>query len=432
MKPVCVLGAGMTGLAAARELEAAGAPVRLFEREDVPGGVCGSLCEAGFTFDATGHLFHASRPETEAYLEDLGLWEKMVRHERRAAVWIDRHQTPYPIQINTWGLAPETRRDCLLGFIRAWAAGGGEPENFRQWVLDRFGEGLAKHFFFPYNEKLYRIGCEDLSLDWVGRYVPRPDLEEVVDGALGLHRGGAGYNAHFHYPREGGIRLLPDTMASRCRSLELGAEVRAIHLGQKWLELGSGERVEYSALIATNGLPAICDLLLDELPKEIAAARRALRWIRVLNVALGVEGEAPTDQHWLYFPDPELPFYRVGFPSNHGRLAPEGCHTVSIEVSMDPGSGEVEKEALAAEEALADIGLLQPGRIRSRVIQLIDPAYVVYDHHRREALEQLLPWLRRHNLFPSGRWAEWKYSAMEDAIADGRKSASAVLELPGS
>ena len=41
-------------------------------------------------------------------------------------------------------------------------------------------------------------------------------------------------------------------------------------------------------------------------------------------------------EHWRYFPDPAVPYYRVGFPSNHGRLAPEGCHTVSVEVSLEP------------------------------------------------------------------------------------------------
>jgi len=428
MKPVCILGAGLTGLAAAHELEKAGCAVRLLEKAELPGGVCGSISQDGYVFDATGHLFHASQPETEAYIAELGLWEKMERHDRRAAVRIDRHQTPYPIQINTWGLSPEVRRDCLLGFIRAWASGDSNPENFRAWVLDRFGEGLARHFFLPYNEKLYRIPCEDLSLDWVDRYVPKPDLEEVVDGALGLHAGGAGYNAHFHYPMEGGIRLLAETMASRCRSLELEAEVRAIHLEEGWLELNSGERVEYSQLIATAGLPAICDLLLDTLPAEISEARRALRWVGVLNVALGVEGEAPSDQHWLYFPSPALPFYRVGFPSNHGRLAPSGCHTVSIEVSVDPGALEVEGLAVEAEKALAEIGMLDPARVRTRLVQIIDPAYVVYDHQRRGALQRLIPYFKAHRLLLSGRWAEWKYSAMEDAIFDGRKAAGQVLE----
>ena len=93
--------------------------------------------------------------------------------------------------------------------------------------MERFGEGLARHFFFPYNQKLYRARPEELSLDWVGRYVPKPTLEEVVDGALGLHDGAVGYNAIFRYPEEGGIRMLPDAVAERLPELCLQSEVAA-------------------------------------------------------------------------------------------------------------------------------------------------------------------------------------------------------------
>ena len=83
-------------------------------------------------------------------------------------------------------------------------------------MLERFGDGFARHFFVPYNRKLFRARAEELSLDWVGRYVPQPTLEDVIDGALGLHERPVGYNATFRYPRSGGIRLLPDAVASGC------------------------------------------------------------------------------------------------------------------------------------------------------------------------------------------------------------------------
>jgi protoporphyrinogen oxidase len=293
-------------------------------------------------------------------------------------------------------------------------------------VQGRFGEGLARHFFVPYNEKLYRARAEELSLDWVGRYVPRPTLEEVVDGALGLHDRPVGYNSTFRYPRRGGIRLLPDAVARRVPGLELGSRAMALHLGERWLETADGRRLAFGRLVSTVALPGLVDLLVGDLPDEVAAARAELRWVRVLGIALGVEGEAPSPQHWLYFPDRELPFYRVGFPSNHGRLAPEGCHTVSIELSLDPGGAQVAEEAAAAEAALAAIGLLDRGRVRVRVSTVIDPAYVVFDHRRRPALAALRRFLDGHGVLLAGRWAEWKYSAMEDAILDGMAVARTI------
>jgi protoporphyrinogen oxidase len=424
MESMLIVGGGLTGLVAAEQLERAGTSVTVLEREKEPGGACRSLSDDGFVFDYTGHLLHVARPETEAYLSELGLWQKLAVHGRRAAVVIGGRTTPYPVQINTHGLAPEIRRDCLLGFIRAWAErSADEPGDFRAWVLDRFGEGLANHFFFPYNSKLYRALPEELSLDWVGRYVPKPKLEEVIDGALGLHDDDVGYNAVFRYPAKGGIDLLPRTIADRLDGLQLEREVVRVHLGENWGELGDGDRLPWTELVSTISLPALIDRIVDDLPDRVVAARQDLRWVRVLNLALGVEGTAPSDEHWLYFPASEIPFYRVGFPSNHGDLAPAGCHTVSLEVSLDPDRGDVEELAGDAQRALVEAGLLDEAAIRVRRVTVLDPAYVVFDHSRREAVAVLRSFLREHGVAIAGRWAEWKYSAMEDAILDGMRVA---------
>jgi protoporphyrinogen oxidase len=321
--------------------------------------------------------------------------------------------------------------ECLLGYLRAYTAQRGAlpPQiSLRDWALASFGDGIARHFFVPYNEKLYRARAEELSLDWVGRYVPQPTLEEVIDGALGLHDRPVGYNATFRYPRRGGIRALPDAVARLVPRLHLGSRVAALHLGERWVETADGRRHPFDRLVSTVALPGLIDAIVDELPGEVAAARSALRWVRVLNVAFGVDGAPPSPEHWLYFPDCELPFYRVGFPSNHGRLAPAGCHTVSVEVSLDPVGALVAEEAVAAERAVAALGLLDPAQVRVRITTVIDPAYVVFDHHRRRARDTLRRFLGDHGVLIAGRWAEWKYSAMEDAILDGMAVARKISE----
>ena len=431
MKTV-VIGGGLTGLVAAERLAAAGISAPVLEREAEPGGACRSIEVSGYVFDHTGHLLHVGRPETEDYLRKMGVWDQLEVWERSAAIVIGDHVTPYPIQIHTHGLAPDVRRDCLLGFVRAWAGTTArEPETFRDWVLDRFGEGLAEHFFFPYNRKLYRAEPAELGLDWVGRYVPKPDLEEVVDGALGLHDAKVGYNAVFRYPKTGGIRMLPDRVAAEVPSLRREAEVVRLHLGERWLELADGERLVFDTAVSTVSLPALMDLIVDELPDEIADARRDLRWVRVLNIALGVRGPAPAQEHWRYFPDPGVPFYRVGFPSNHGRLAPDGCHTVSVEVSLDPGRGDLDATVAETETAMVAAGLVEPDAVEVRQLTMVDPAYVVYDHPRRHAVEVLRKFLGTFGIRLSGRWAEWKYSAMEDAVLDGMAVARRVTREMG-
>ncbi len=94
-----------------------------------------------------------------------------------------------------------------------------------------------------------------------------------------------------------------------------------------------------------------------------------------------------------------------------------------MELSLDPDGGDVEELAAAAENALIEIDLLDPAAVRVRRVTMLDPAYVVFDHQRREAVALLRGFLRRHGVMLAGRWAEWKYSAMEDAILDGMTAA---------
>ena len=212
---------------------------------------------------------------------------------------------------------------------------------------------------------------------------------------------------------------MADSVADRVSDLRLDTEVVGIHLRERWVEISNGDRLPWDRMVATLALPFLVDRVVDSLPEDAATARRALRWVNVCNVALGVRGPAPRPEHWFYFPEPEYPFYRVGFPSNHGKLAPEGCHTVSIEVSLDPGMPITEDLAATAEAALTDIGLLQPELIEQRLVTVLNPAYVVFDHQRKHAVALLRRYFSDHGVFLAGRWAEWKYSAMEDAILDG-------------
>ena len=422
MSGVVIVGAGLTGLSAAYHLGEAGVRARLLEALEEPGGACRTLERDGFSFDLTGHLLHLRLAESVPLLKGLGIWRQLHRRQRRAGILLKGCVTPYPIQIHTHRLPPEVRRDCVLGFVRAVMSPSEHPEEektFATWVWERFGEGFARHFFFPYNEKLYCTPAAELTTEWVGRYVPRPGLEEVIDGAFGLHRTPVGYNATFFYPRRGGIRLLADALAARVPQLELRRPVTAVELEARRLTVADGETLTWDTLVWTAPLTTLTHLAAD-LPPQLVAAARVLRAVAVINVNLGVRGPAPRREHWLYVPEARFPFYRVGFPSNHGEVAPPGHHTVSVEVSLPAGAPAPPGLEEACLSALLEMGLLKSrDDVVCRATARLDPAYVVYDRARPKAVAALRAGLRQAGVLLAGRWAEWKYSTMEDALWDG-------------
>jgi len=59
----------------------------------------------------------------------------------------------------------------------------------------------------------------------------------------------------------------------------------------------------------------------------------------IANVRIGVRGNMETQCQWVYVPDPDGPFHRIGFPRNvNPRTCPPGCASLSVEYTV-PADG---------------------------------------------------------------------------------------------
>src|SRR5262249_905158 len=149
-------GAGLAGLSTAYHLK--GRDSVVLEKAAGPGGLAGSRTAGPFVFDYTGHLLHLRDPAVIALIGELLAGELPV-HPRHAAIPRSGPLTPYPCQANPRGPPPRGGCECVHGFVRTMLAGDPPPKDpdvsFRDWALATFGEGIAKHFMFPYNAKMW-------------------------------------------------------------------------------------------------------------------------------------------------------------------------------------------------------------------------------------------------------------------------------------
>jgi protoporphyrinogen oxidase len=430
---VVILGAGLAGLSAAYHLQQAGVPCGLYERESEIGGLCRSVQRQGFTFDHTGHLMHFRRPEVKALVESL-MGGELVAHQRRAAIYSHGVFTDYPFQANIFGLPMDVVQECLLGFIEAWGQRAGRgaaptpPKHFLQWVQQTFGRGIARHFMIPFNEKLWLRPLSRLGCDWGGGWlIPVPTLAEVVGGALGVTNRNMGYNPSFFYPKAGGIQRYPAAFGGRLRQIHLGHEMTAVDLRRRTVHFRNGLTVRYRRLISTLPLP---ELARRATGLEAAVRRSAARlsYVSVTNVNLGVARQGVSPYHWVYFPEPRFPFYRVGFPSNLSETAaPPGQSLISIEFSHLPGQPPAPRPAIGlAVDGLRAAGLLRADdRLTLQEVIEIPYAYVIFDQWRGRSLPAILRALRRFGVASIGRYGAWEHSSMEDAVWQGKRAAEA-------
>jgi protoporphyrinogen oxidase len=143
---------------------------------------------------------------------------------------------------------------------------------------------------------------------------------------------------------------------------------------------------------------------------------------------LGVQrAEIADGAHWIYFPDPDVPFYRVGFPTNFSRhVAPSGASSLYVEFGLRPEEPyepeALEREALAA---LRRLSILRPDdRLLVRDWVRIDPGYVIFDRRRQQVLAEVVPALAERGVHLIGRYGAWTYSYMERALLDGLELAA--------
>jgi protoporphyrinogen oxidase len=392
-----------------------------------------ALSKREVSFLTTADTFFTSR--TVACGPGLLVGAKLREHLRRANIFSKGVLTDYPFQANTYGLPGPVVRDCIAGFMEALLAAERDPEqpeNFKDWILYNFGPGIARHFMFPFNRKLWRVPLNQITTEWVSWSVPRPALRDVVDGALGIQDKNFGYNAAFLYPRQGGIEILAQALARRVKGLELNQEVVELHPKKRTLLLSSGEEVRYRRLISTMPLSELF-LRLKSGPRQLRDAARRLRYLSVLCVNMGVKGKRVSQSHWIYFPEEKFEFYRAGFYSNlAGQKGLEESkamrQSLVLEITRRPGrlEGSEEELALRALRDFASAGFLSQGIELEYLGWLKIPfAYVIYDSFRAKWVPRLLKYLQEQDIFSIGRYGRWEYSTMEDALRQGRDAALA-------
>jgi len=416
--PVVVLGAGLAGLSASRELRKWGVPHRILERSHSVGGLASTVEEAGYRFDRTGHLLHLRSNAIRDWVFEalpVAAWTEI---ERKSVVFSHGVTTKYPFQSNAFGLPKEVAYQCLLGFIQAhFDPAPRGVTTFEDFCLRYFGEAISAAFMVPYNEKLCGVHPREIDASWCDRFVPKPALEDVLRGAFGLPGPELGYNAKFLYPRLG-MGELGRAIAERAGVVELGSEVLGIDAERRVVHL-ENEPIHYQRLVSTIPLDVLVSRLVDA-PEAITNAGRALRKTHLYYLDVALNTPCERTLHWAYVPELRFPFYRVGCYSNFSAsMAPVGKASLYVELASReaPVLSELLPEVAAG---LCEMGLIRaPEAIRFARVRKVEHAYVVYDAARAAALATLRPYLEARDIVSAGRYAMWEYASMEDAIAQG-------------
>ena len=424
-KKIIILGAGLAGLSTAWHLQRKKIDCLVLEKELEVGGLCRSKKVNGFTFDYDGHLLHFKHSYAFDLVKEL-LGDNLAEHKRSAWIYSYGRFTRYPFQANLYGLPSKIVKECLSGFVEARNSGLVRKNgNFLYWIKCAFGEGIARHFMIPYNTKFWNIPPQKITCDWLEGFIPQPTLTQIIEGTIEESKRQFGYNANFWYPKKGGIEQLVLAFKDQISNIQTGCKIKAVDIKTRKVILANGTSEAFDYLVSTVPLPEFPNMI-KGMPAHIQEAFKKLRWNSIFNLNLGVEQSFPSQRHWVYFPQKDLSFFRVGFFHNFsGGNTPRGRSSLYAEVSYSEHK-PIDKKKICGriKEDLKKVGLLSgKDSILAADINDIKYGYPIYDKNYARAKKKIFDFLSKNQVIPCGRYGSWRYMSMEDVILEGREIA---------
>lgn len=294
---VAVVGGGITGLVAARQLAGSGCRVSLLESSDDLGGQIRTVLFGGHAVDVGAEALHMAGPHVERLIDDLGLRDDLVvANSGSAWIWTRRGLRRMPAGMGPAGptrLAPVVRSGVLsaVGIARAalepLVPGGvmGEDVGVGEFLAKRFGRQVSDRLVDPVLGSLHAGEIDRLSL--------RAALPHVATQAeqhrslLLAHRHRRGAAAPSFVSFRGGLRRLTDTLAATPGvEVNTSATVTALRPAPEGVELEAADQSlrRFGAAVIATPARAASVLVGDAWP----AASVELSGLRAASVATAV------------------------------------------------------------------------------------------------------------------------------------------------
>lgn len=399
MKRYAIIGAGISGLSAARMLTAKGFEVVIFEKEDTPGGLIRCERVNGILYHTVGgHVFNSRKQSVLDWFWNQFNEDDFTLAIRHAVVSLeDGSKVDYPIENHLYQMKEELRSAVLDDLLSIAASGYPEDSNFDDFLLHRFGETLYREYFAPYNYKIWRRSLKDVPLSWLEGKLPMPSVKEILAANIGQVKEMQMVHSSFHYPKHGGSQFIANKLA---RGLDIRYQTSVKNIsrqGDKWQVNGE----LYDAVIYCANIKHLPGILKGA--EVNLSAVDSLEAHGTTSVLCEIEGNPYS---WIYMPSTKHESHRIICTGNFAASnSPDGMSTATIEFTMP----------LEKEEILVQLQHLpfQPRYIAHRYTPY---TYPLQTQNTSAIISMAKAQLAPLNFYLLGRFAEWEYYNMDAAM----------------
>ena len=416
-----ILGAGISGLMFANMKNK---DYIIVEKEDEIGGYCRTIYQDGFIWDYAGHFFHFKTQEMKDFFMENMKDEVLIEQNKNTKIYYKGEMIDYPFQTNIHQLEKQEFIDCLYDLFNKKEKE--EYESFLDMLYGKFGKSIVEKFLKPYNEKLYACDLNALDKEAMGRFFPYANINQIINNMK--EEKNKSYNDKFLYPKNGAKSFLDKLYNNLDKDkVMLNTEIVSIDYDAKIAITNDNKKIKYEHLINTAPLNKFLEIDASNESKiqENKEMINRLSYNKVLVFNLGFEKKSDFDEHWIYFPDKNINFYRVGFYDN---ILNSDRLSMYIEIGYNKHDKniDVEEQLKQTLENLEKIGIVKDNKLVSYSTILMDPAYVHIQNETNLEVQEWKDKMAKKQIYSIGRYGGWTYCSMEDSMLAAKKLAETI------
>jgi protoporphyrinogen oxidase len=408
-----IIGAGVSGLGFANFINSK--DFLILEKESEPGGYCRTICKDGFIWDYAGHFFHFVNEDLKDFFNRKINQEDIIYKRKNTKIFYKGKYIDYPFQKNIHQLPKNEFIDCLYDLFNKEEKE--QYSGFEDMLYGKFGKSITEKFLKPYNEKLYACNLNDLDVDAMGRFFPYANVKEIIDN-MKIEED-TSYNKDFLYPKKGAITFVNALLKEVDKEKVLyNQEVVKIDLETKIVRT-KDQSIKYQYLINSSPFDKLVRYV-DE--GEFIKNKDKLTYNKVLVFNLGFNKKSHIeDIHWIYVPDKEINFYRLGFYDN---ILDANKLSMYVEIGYSADDEvEVNKQLKHTLENLKKMKIIDDHELIAYSSVIMNPAYVHISEVAKKIKEDKKREFEVKDLYSIGRYGDWKYCSIEDSLLDAIKLA---------
>jgi oxygen-dependent protoporphyrinogen oxidase len=303
VRPVLIIGGGISGLSAAYYLRKRGIPPAILEKQARLGGVVSTEVVEGCVVEGGPDSFLAAKPAAMDLIRELGIESEVIgSNDQLRVTYIKRggRLVPLPdglmmmVPTKLWPMAAtdllgwKTKVRMALEYFRSPGPPGVEDRSVSDFIADHYGSEAVEYLAEPLLAGVFGGSPDELS---VGSVLPRfVEIEakygSLTRGMLAAPRPAAGAGTLFRTMKRG-LRHLAEAVSDAAHPEVIRGEADTVErIAGGWRVRTGGEWLEAKQAIVALPAHAAAGVV-SALDPELARSLGAIPYSSSMTVALG-------------------------------------------------------------------------------------------------------------------------------------------------